>query len=401
MRSRLRCFSRERARIGGPFFCTLAAMKIAFALSLVLVLVLVAPSCGDSTASSVTEVATASTASTGASTGASAVTSTGTSAGESTGISSSGGDVGWVSSLEVGTDKGAFLSVWGPSSNEVYAVGGQLGAGGSTGMIFRYDGVSWSEEVLPPDTASLNWVSGAGKDIWAVGYEGAALRLEDGLWVSHPSGSASMLWGVFGAAENEVWAVGGDGVADDPVLLRFDGESWQVVELPTIDAASHGLFKVWGSAVDDVMVVGDHGVTIHYDGQDWSVVDSGSITDLISVWGPGGPAEMFAVGGRANGRLARWHGAEWTAETLSIPGLNGVWVDSSGVATIVGWGGTIYSVAAGGMDPVPEESGTPLLLHAVFGFDGGPRFAAGGSLQGSPPFVGLVLIDDGSQRAAG
>jgi len=107
---------------------------------------------------------------------------------------------------------------------------------------------------------------------------------------------------------------------------------------------------------------------------------------------------MLSVGGRANGRLARWDGATWSGETLSGPGdgTNGVWVDSGGAATLVGWQGTIYSLAAGSLEPVQEESGTSLLLHAVHGFEGGPRFAVGGTLQAAPSFVGLVLLDDGS-----
>ena len=347
--------------------------------------------CGDSAPMSASASASGETmtSTTGAMTG----TETGTTTETGTGGATEGG-TGWSSSLEVGTEHGAFLSVWGPSPTEVYAVGGQLVSGGSHGMIFRWDGEAWGEEVLPDDTPSLNWVTGAGDDVWAVGYGGAALRLEGGSWVRYPSPTESMLWGAWGVGEGEVWAVGGDGVKDEPVLLRWGGEAWESVVLPALDEASHGLFKVWGSAADDVMIVGDRGVTLRYDGAQWSAVDTGSIVDLISLWGPG-DGTLLSVGGRANGRLARWDGATWSGETLSIPGLNGVWVDSGGTATLVGWQGTIYSLAAGSLAPVPEESGTSLLLHAVYGFEGGPRFAVGGTLQTAPPFVGLVLVDDG------
>ena len=344
--------------------------------------------CGDPAGTSESAATTATEGTTTELTASTGTTETGTG-----GTTEGGG--GWSSSLEVGTEYGAFLSVWGPSPTEVYAVGGQLFSGGSRGMIFRWDGEGWTEEPLPADTPSLNWVTGAGGDVWAVGYEGAALRLEEGSWVRYPSPTESMLWGSWGADAGEVWAVGGDGVKDDPVLLRWGGESWESVVLPALDPDSHGLFKVWGSAADDVMVVGDRGVTLHYEGSEWSAVDTGSIVDLISLWGPG-DGTLLAVGGRANGRLARWDGAGWGGETLSIPGLNGVWMDSSGAATLVGWQGTIYSLAAGSQAPVLEESGTSLLLHAVYGFEGGPRFAVGGSLQGPPPFVGLVLVDDGA-----
>ena len=97
------------------------------------------------------------------------------------------------------------------------------------------------------------------------------------------------------------------------------------------------------------------------------------------------------MGGRANARIARWDGAAWAGVTLPLPGLSGVWVDEAGTATVVGWQGTIATLAPGSLEPAAEESGTVLLLHAVFGFSGGPRFAVGGSLSGAPPWVGVIL----------
>lgn len=313
--------------------------------------------------------------------------------GSTTAGSTTGAGAGWVQSLQAGTEHGAFLSVWGPSASEVYAVGGQLGDD-SHGTVMRYDGAAWTEVALPDGTPSLNWVYGVDGELWVVGYEGAALRREGDGWVTTPTPTTSMLWGVWGSAKDELWAVGGDAVDDAPVLLRWDGAAWAEVALPAIDPDCHGLFKVWGSAADDVTIVGDRGVTLRYDGASWSASDSGSIADLISVWGPG-DATRVAVGGRANGRVARWDGAAWTGETLAIPGLNGVWVDDAGVATIVGWQGYVATVQPGAFEPVQEDSDTPLLLHAVYGFAGGPRFAVGGSLQSAPPFVGVIVMDPG------
>lgn len=50
---------------------------------------------------------------------------------------------------------------------------------------------------------------------------------------------------------------------------------------------------------------------------------------------------------------------------------------------------------AGSREVVPEDSPTILLLHAVFGFDAGPRFAVGGNLAGVPPHVGVIVQHPG------
>lgn len=344
---------------------------------------------GPASTTTVTEATTTAATTTGEGTGESATTS------ETNGTSgTTGAAEGWQTVLKVGPEHGAFLSVWGPAPDEVYAVGGQVGDGSSAGMVFVFDGATWSEAPLPAGTPSLNWVAGVGDDVWVVGYEGAALRREDGVFVAHSIATTSMLWGIWGAASADAWAVGGDGVDDAPIAFHWDGAAWSPATLPTIDGSCHGLFKVWGSGADDVMIVGDHGVTLRWDGGAWSAHESGSITDLISVWGPGGAGAMLAVGGRANGRIARWDGAAWTGVTTSLPGLSGVWVESSGDATAVGWQGTIATIAAGSFEAIAEESGTVHLLHATFGFDGGPRFAVGGSLQGPPPYVGVILRRD-------
>ena len=80
----------------------------------------------------------------------------------------------------------------------------------------------------------------------------------------------------------------------------------------------------------------------------------------------------------------------WSGQTLALPGLNGVWVDPIGGATAVGVQGTIYRIAEG-CELEQEPSNTNMVLHAVFGFSGGPRYAVGGSLLMPPPFVGVIL----------
>jgi hypothetical protein len=308
-----------------------------------------------------------------------------------TGDGDGDGEEGWQPVVQTSVDQGAIMSVWGPAEDEVYVVGGQVGP--STGLVLRYDGADWVDEPLPADTPMLDWVYGVDGKVWAVGQDGVILIREDGEWRSEASPVDNILWGVWGASQDEVWAVGGDGFGDDPVLLRRSADTWEPVTVPDLGVEAFGFFKVWGTAADDVWVVGDAGATLHWDGVAWSPHLSDDSVDLISVWGT--PDEgVVAVGGRAMGRVGRWSGTQWQAETLSTPGLNGVWLDPAGGITAVGNQGTILDIAPGGFGFEPEESGSLLALHAVYGFSGGPRYAVGGSLLAAPPYVGVVLRID-------
>lgn len=311
--------------------------------------------------------------------------------GEPTGsASTTGAAASWDIALQLDTQRGALLSVWGSAPDDVYAVGGQLlSVTESAGVLYHHDGATWTEQALPTGTPMLHWIYGVDGELWTVGREGTALRREGDTWVSHPTGADTILWGIWGARKDALWTVGGDGVDDPPVLLGWDGEAWSAVTLPpTGDSA--GLFKVWGSGANDITAVGDRGLALHFDGAAWTVQPTGDLADLISVWGRA-QDQHLAVGGRANARIARWDGATWTGETLALPGLSGVWMDASGAATIVGNQGTIAELPAGSMTPELQDSPTLLLLHAVFGFADGSRFAVGGSLNGAPPYVGVIV----------
>lgn len=299
----------------------------------------------------------------------------------------------WSIGLELGVDRGALFSVWGPAPDEVYAVGGQGVGAASTGVMLRWDGAAWTEVTLPSGTRRLHWIAGVGDAVWAVGEAGTSLRREGEAWTEVETGTDVSLWGIWGAHAGAIWTVGGDGFVGAPVLLRWDGESFQPEATPPLPAESHALFKVWGSSESDVSAVGDLGVALHYDGAAWSVTETGSIADLISVDGEG-PVHV-AVGGRANARVARWDGAAWAGATLDRPGLSGVWVGEDGAATAVGSSGQILRIAAGSLEATEEGSPTFLVLHAVFGFGKGPRFAVGGNLTGQPPYVGVIVQHPG------
>jgi len=299
---------------------------------------------------------------------------------------------GWTIVSELGPELGMAMSVWGRTAEEAVVVGGQLSSDeGSAGFVLRRSPTGWEPDPLPPGTPMLHWVGPAGEDTWIVGRDGAALRWEGEGWVSHPSNTEVDLWGIWGGTTEDVWAVGGDGIADPPTLLHFDGSSWGPSELPAdLPRGSNALFKVWGADPEHVFIVGDGGVALDGVGPDWSATYMESIAPLIAVRGRSA-TDVVAVGGRSNARIARFDGSTWQDTTLLDPGLNGVWLDASGRATLVGRLGGIFELPAGSMEPVTMSSPTFDLLHAVHGFDDGTRIAVGGTFEGPPPWRGVIL----------
>ena len=280
------------------------------------------------------------------------------------------------------------MSVWGPDADNIYTVGGQP----DDGVAYRFDGQSWDEFDVA-DGPMLNWVHGVDGDVWMVGNDGRALRVRDDDIQSFDTGIDVDLWGVWAASDDDVWAVGGDARDFDasPALAHYDGTSWKEQSLPELDRDANALFKVWGTSSDHIFAVGALGVILQYDGQQWSQVATGANDDFVSLWGRADD-DIVAVGGRSNGQVARYDGDQWETELVpGSPGLNGVWMDCQGTAHINGIDGYSFRLESGSMGPDVESTPTDNVLHAIFGFDDGPRVGVGGTLDRSPPYEGTLI----------
>ena len=213
------------------------------------------------------------------------------------------------------SSSGWFLSIWGPSGSDLYAVGGSPDAG----LIMHFDGTDWSNLPIGIDVPLLNWVYGFGaNDITFVGAGGTVLHYDGTTFTAQPTPTDQDLWGVWGAAPDDLWTVGGNGRQEDQAtILHFDGTAWTEATLPPIQRASVGaFFKVWGSARDDVYAVGQRGIVMHFDGSAWEELFVGASDDLISVWGTG-PDRVVMVGGRANGQIVTYDGTDFRHMSLS------------------------------------------------------------------------------------
>jgi hypothetical protein len=152
------------------------------------------------------------------------------------------------------------------------------------------------------------------------------------------------------------------------------------------------LYKVWGTAADDVWAVGQGGTLLHFDGSGWESVEAGTPSTLLAVHGP---APVVAVGGGASAVVVeRGEGGAWAAATVTgvasgsgsqYPGpvsvLNGVHAPPSGEAIAVGLSGAVVRRGATGWTGVPGVPAAVRDLHAVWMDDDGNAVTVGGKLS--------------------
>jgi len=203
---------------------------------------------------------------------------------------------------------------------------------------------AWS----PMDSGTTNALYGvwgsASNDVFAVGDYGTIVHYNGNYWSAMTSGTANALNGLWGSASNDVFAVGAGGT-----ILHYDGnpgEQWLPMSSPT----TNGLYAVWGSASNDVFAVGDGGTILHFNGIEWSAMTSGTGNRLCGVWGSSF-SDVFAVGywDVFGSNIRHYDGTTWSAMTSSMNvELYGVWGSASNDVFAVGDMGTIvqYNGAA-------------------------------------------------------
>ncbi|MEK6606576.1 MAG: hypothetical protein AABZ30_02845 [Myxococcota bacterium] len=287
---------------------------------------------------------------------------------------------------------GVVLSIWGTSADDLFVVGGTL-ADPSTGdpgedLILHHDGSAWRR--MDVEAPTLWWVYGfAHEDVWAVGEQGAVLHFDGSEWTPVEGGYGYTLWGVWGAAPNDLWAVGGTSNGSMPALIRrYDGSVWADVDAGLgVDVARY--FKVWGTAIDDVFIVGEGGVIVHFDGVNFTQMSSGTADRLITVYGRGSD-DVWAVGGLGSGVVLRYDGKTWASVgPAGVGGLMGLWTGPGSDVVVSGFYGV---VAVGHVSDWNEVVGlTSDCLHGVWGDGKGTVLAGGGEFLGSPPRAGVIV----------
>jgi hypothetical protein len=281
---------------------------------------------------------------------------------------------------------GALISVWGTTESDVWAVGADTGDGP---LVLHWDGERW-EELETGARTDLYWVFGfAGGPVFLGGTNGVILAYADGAFTPMTTPGTGTVYGIWGSALGDVWAVGGDeGGGSGAFAWRLSADTWLPAQgFPADLNANKAIWKVWGSGPDDVWLVGSAGIALHFDGARFATENLGGGESLFTVHYAAG--RFAAVGGFATGLVFENTGAGWEATAnVTLPGLVGVYVTETGGYAVGNFGSFVerhegtWRVASG-----PETSET---LHAIWRDPSGGLWTVGGQVQARPLVRGLL-----------
>lgn len=212
-------------------------------------------------------------------------------------------------------DRTSLLAAWGTSADDV-RFGGRSSENAWTeeydfaNQVVRTPsekGIAWRRA---PGFFTINgfWGSSA-DDIWVVAdnrpYSPPTVGMTvhgtrsagatDFEWKEIDSRTESVLNGIWGTSNSDIWAVGESGTVrhfgPDPKAVE-----WSVVDVPT----KRNLHGVWGSGPNDVWVIGESGTILHWDGAEWKESVAAfpvfqKKPHLYSIWGSG-PNDVWIVG---------------------------------------------------------------------------------------------------------
>lgn len=283
---------------------------------------------------------------------------------------------------------GALISVWGTDANDVWAVGGDAEDGDGP-MTMHFDGTRWTR-YLTGDEGDLWWVHGfKGGPLFMGGANGRILRYEGGAFEAMPTpAAAGTIFGIWGTAPDDVWAVGGAGsTPTGGFIWHYDGKAWSESSLtPANLAAEATVFKAWGTSADDVWFVGTGGLILRYDGTAITKVDSPVDATLFTV--SGNSERAFAVG--ADGVILENSGAAWTeAAPDNKRQMNGVAAFGDDAFAVGVYGGVMRRVAGTWQDVTTGLSFQD-DYHGVWLDPDGGAWCVGGQIAADPLVEGTI-----------
>lgn len=295
---------------------------------------------------------------------------------------------------------GALFAVRGTSADDVWIVGADRG-GGAGPTALHWSGSAWTEHDVAVASGDLYWVHPfADGPTFLAGTSGQILRY-DGAFSVMDTPSEQDVWGLWGPAADDLWAVGGDASgAGVGFIWRYDGDAWTAVDIAALPATP-AWFKVWGSSATDVYFCGMDGALARFDGSAFSPLEAGTTRTLLTVHGRDDGSVVTAVGGQFSATLVESEGGDWSDVT---PGPEAP-LQTFGVyhrgdtARAVGMQGSVLTRDTGQWAVDPDHLTLREDLHGVWIDPDGGVWAAGGRIV-SRPLVDGVLIYEGANPPA-
>lgn len=277
---------------------------------------------------------------------------------------------------------GAALSIWGTRSDDLWVVG--TGGDVDEPMVLHRSGTTW-DQLDTGQAGEAWWVVGDGEGaLWVVGSAGLVLRTEDdgATFTKIATTTNATLFGAWVAPSGRLYTVGGVVFSSDegPILLSVDGDVATEVTLPAGLSNNENLFKVWGSADDDIWVISDMGTVLHFNGTAWSSVVLPDNPRLVTVHGSG-PTDVVIVGGLSRTTIFQRDGMAW--DDVSPPGgqpLNGVFVKADGAGFAAGFGNFMMQRTSGTWTSTDGPMTINSDWHGAWIDEAGAPWVVGGDL---------------------
>jgi len=191
------------------------------------------------------------------------------------------------------------LDFWGFAPDDLWAVGGN--------NVFHWNGTAWSEVTADqgdtPDSLYQAW-GASSDDMWAANTDNSRVFHWNGQQWTRTTLQFVQAQAIWGSSSSDIWLIGVGGT------YHYDGVTWSRYESDTYVSPDHA-WGLWGFAENDVWAAGGTDEIVHWDGSEWisfeeDEVDRGSYND---IWGPS-PDMLLAVGN--NGAMATYNGTSWS-----------------------------------------------------------------------------------------
>ena len=174
-------------------------------------------------------------------------------------------------------------------------------------FVLFFDGADWSirkQDSL--DGFNAIWCDATGDSVFVAGGAGQIWRRQDESWLPEVDlGGTAAFHGLSGTAVDDLLAVG-----DSGLIMRRGPGGW--AEEPS------GTSKVL-RAVDGSAICGDGGTVLRYSGDQWKTARLEIDARFNAVW-CGGARDIWAVGDNAT--VVHFDGAEWTRLLTHLPGID-------------------------------------------------------------------------------
>jgi len=148
-------------------------------------------------------------------------------------------------------------SIWGSSASDIFV--------GSDDKILHYNGSGWTEMALPIEARITSIWGFSSNEVYAADIAQKILRYDGTSWsvFKEFQGGDTLLWALWGMSGSDLYT-GGYSIFGNDFLFHYDGSDWTLQ-----DDVNETVSAIWGSSADNVYAVGYVGYIMHYDGSSW------------------------------------------------------------------------------------------------------------------------------------